>query len=179
MTSLKSLIPGLARALDMKTAALYERQRALVRAGLLEMVPGHGPGSGVRATPKSIALLLISIMATTSLSEVEEQTKIVANLKSVSGRCPSTGKKTFAAALAEFLESPGRQRIRWIDVERRGAEVVAEVFYKNDPKETEVQQSQFGTLSRDENYLIKSRVSLFLRLVILQALLPVAKEKAK
>ena len=52
MASLKSLIPELARALDMTSAALYERQRALVRASLLQQRPGHGPGSGVVATPE-------------------------------------------------------------------------------------------------------------------------------
>ena len=46
-------------------------------------------------------MLLISVVATNSLSDVEEQTRIIANLKNVRGRCPLTGKKTFAAALTE------------------------------------------------------------------------------
>jgi hypothetical protein len=103
--SLKSLTPQLARALGMKPAALYERQRALVRAGLLHMRPGRGPGSGVPADAKSVAMLLISVLATGSLSEVEEQTLAIANLKSVDGRCPVTGKKTFAAALTATVNS--------------------------------------------------------------------------
>lgn len=71
MASLKSLIPKLALALGMTPAAIYERQRALVRAGLIQQRPGHGPGSGVLATPQSVAMLLIAILATDSLSETE------------------------------------------------------------------------------------------------------------
>ena len=50
-------------------------------------------------------MLLISVLATGSLSEVEEHTKAIANLKSVDGRCPVTGKKTFGAALTAALKS--------------------------------------------------------------------------
>ncbi len=59
-TSLKSFLPVLSRILAEPADALYERQRALVREGLLESVPGHGTGSGVRATPESVAMLLIA-----------------------------------------------------------------------------------------------------------------------
>ena len=90
--SLKSLIPLLAQTLETTPAALYERQRALVRAGLIAAEPGRGPGSGVRATPHSVAMLLLSLLATGSLSETEKQTKALANLKSKDG-CPITGKK--------------------------------------------------------------------------------------
>ena len=61
--SLKGLIPRLAHELGMTPDALYERQRALVRAGLLKGVEGKGPGSGVRATPYATALLLIAVLA--------------------------------------------------------------------------------------------------------------------
>ena len=105
MASLKSVLPSLAKALSISPLALYERQRALVRAGLLKSRPGRGPGSGVLATPESLAMLLIAVAATSSLSEVEEQASIIANLKSVDGRCPLTNKKTFAAALTEALKS--------------------------------------------------------------------------
>jgi hypothetical protein len=177
MASLKSLIPGLARALDMKPAALYERQRALVRAGLLEMNPGRGPGSGVPATSKTLAMLLISAVATSSLSETEEQTKLVANLKSASGRCPFTGKKTFAAALTEVLNSPPRMNsARWIDVERRGKAVTARIhFYGSPPKADldglpKLESSIFGASSTSKDrYNIEVRVTLFLGLAILEA----------
>ena len=110
MASLKSFLPHLAKVLQMSPLALYERQRALVRAGLLESRPGRGPGSGVPANAKSLTMLLISTLATDSLSEVEEQTKAVARLKSVNGRCPVTGKRTFAAALTATVESEALRR---------------------------------------------------------------------
>ena len=78
MSSLKGYIPTLARILGTTPAALYERQRALVRAGLLVQSEGRGPGSGVSATAKAIGLLLISVLATDRLSEVEERTHALA-----------------------------------------------------------------------------------------------------
>jgi hypothetical protein len=108
--SLKGLIPRLAHELDMTPDALYERQRALVRAGLLKGVEGKGPGSGVRATPYATALLLIAVLATDSLSEVGERTKQFASLKAEAGSCPATGKKTFVSALAAILASPRLSR---------------------------------------------------------------------
>ena len=103
--SLKSLIPALAKTLRLAPAALYERQRALVRANLLRNRPGRGPGSGVEFTPHSLALLLISLLATDSLSETEEATRALAKLKSAKGQCPLTGKKTFAQAVTAVLGS--------------------------------------------------------------------------
>src|SRR5262245_24280802 len=105
MVSLKGLIPGLASFVEMKPASIYERQRALVRAGMLVQRPGHGPGSGVLATPKSAAILLISLVSTANLSEVENKTKIAANLKSATGCCPLTGERTLAKALTAVLSS--------------------------------------------------------------------------
>jgi len=51
-TSLKSFLPVLSRILAEPADALYKRQLALVREGLMESVPGHGRGSGVRATTR-------------------------------------------------------------------------------------------------------------------------------
>jgi hypothetical protein len=113
--SLKSALPDLAGPLDMTTAALYERQRALVRAGLLRARPGRGPGSGVPTDAKSVAMLLISLLATSSLSEVEEWTRIIARMKPEDGVCRFTGKKSFADALAAALTSKNLHRI---EVER-------------------------------------------------------------
>ena len=101
-TSLKSFLPVLSRILGETPEAIYERQRALVRGGLLESVPGHGPGSGVRATPESVAMLLIGLLATVSLSESGPRARDIA--KAVAGaRCPLTGAKTFRDALARIL----------------------------------------------------------------------------
>jgi hypothetical protein len=113
----------------MTPAALYERQRALVRAGLLKAEGGKGPGSGVRATPYSMALLLISVLAADSLSEVEESTKLFAYLKPESGVCPVTEKKTFGGAMAAILASPSLSReVLRITVNRGNA--VAHINFK-------------------------------------------------
>ena len=77
-TSLKSIIPALATALDESEATLYERQRALVREGLLKSRPGHGPGSGVRASPEAVAMLLIGLVASTSWSVAGERARLIA-----------------------------------------------------------------------------------------------------
>ena len=128
--SLKGFIPELAKAVGMTPAALYERQRALVRAGLLHGESGRGPGSGVRATPESVAMLLIALLATDGLSETESEAKVVTNLKSGTKPCPLTGKKTFASALASALGSEDMaRRIRWIEVER-GARAGAGIAYR-------------------------------------------------
>jgi hypothetical protein len=97
-TSLKAFIPELAKALEMNPTALYERQRSLIRGGLLEVKSGHGPGSGVRLNPESVAMLLISVLATNSLVDVEAKTREGAELR---GR----GGKRFAEVFSETLGS--------------------------------------------------------------------------
>ena len=134
MASLKGLIPGLAKSTGMTPAALYERQRALVRAGLLHTRPGRGPGSGVPADAQSVATLLISVLATGSLSEVEEQTKAIANLKSLDGRCPVTGKRTFGAALTAALKSEEwRRRALYAVARRSGKGAQASITFMKKP----------------------------------------------
>jgi hypothetical protein len=63
------LLPEVARILGESETTLYERMRALVREGLLEAAPGHGRGSGVRASPESMAMLVIGMLATAAWSE--------------------------------------------------------------------------------------------------------------
>lgn len=128
-TSLKAFIPKLAKTLGMNPTALYERQRALIRGGLLKTKAGHGPGSGVRLSPESVAMLLISVMATDSLVQVEERTEVFARLKSIKGVCPLTGKKTFASALAAVFASENlSKRVANVFVERSSDE--GHLFYE-------------------------------------------------
>lgn len=119
-TSLKGLIPGLARLIGSTPSALYERQRALVRGGLLAPEEGRGPGSGVRATAPSIALLLISVLATDNLSETEARTRgILSARPKNSRRCPLTGMTNFVDALSSLLVSqPKSSKIAEIAVWR-------------------------------------------------------------
>jgi len=125
VTSLKGFIPTLARLVGMTPAALYERQRALVRAGLLQVKGGRGPGSGVRLTADTVALLLIAVLASDSLSDTEEKARAVANLRSA--RCPLTGTNNFRAALAAILASSDlSKRVKSISVRRTGP--TAEIY---------------------------------------------------
>jgi hypothetical protein len=134
MKSLKGYTPGLARLFGTTPAALYERQRALVRAGMLDVGEGRGPGSGVRTTAGSVALLIITVLATDSLSETEERTRQIADASPVSddGRCPVTGMKTFLDALSSILSSKARaSRVQEINVSRTAAR--ARITFRGGP----------------------------------------------
>jgi hypothetical protein len=79
-------------------------------------------------------MLLISVLATGSLSEVEEQTKAIANLKSVGGRCPVTGKRTFGAALTAALQSDDlRRRTIFAKVQRSGDAARTDIVFAKVP----------------------------------------------
>jgi hypothetical protein len=143
VTSLKGFIPTLAKLVGVTPAALYERQRALARVGLLKMKSGRGPGSGVRLTAESVAMLLIALLATDSLSETEERVRIFAKLRSA--RCPLTGANAFADALSAILASSDlSKRVRSISVTRTGP--TAEIYYTGISGSREVSAgSSFGT----------------------------------
>jgi hypothetical protein len=99
--SLKSCLPVLADVLKANLATLYERQRALVREGLLESLPGHGRGKGVRTSPESIATLIIGMLASVSLAEVGSLARSFSKAVPALGPvCPLTGAKTFQGALS-------------------------------------------------------------------------------
>jgi hypothetical protein len=102
-TSLKSFLPVLSRTLGVSSEALYERVRTLVREGLLVALPGHGPGSGVRATPESVATLTIGMLSSVSLADVGPLARSFSNAASLNGECLLTGAKTFHAALSRIL----------------------------------------------------------------------------
>lgn len=107
-SSLKGYTPALARLLGTTPAALYERQRALVRAGLLDVGDGRGPGSGVRSTPASVAMLLISVLASDGLTASEDRARAIAHARSAGAElCPCTHRRTFAEALAYLLAATG------------------------------------------------------------------------
>lgn len=115
-SSLKLYVPVLAERLGTTPAALYERQRALVRAGILEQSEGRGPGSGVAVSPYSVALLLVAVLATDSLTETAEKVRIFATAKSIGpdGLCPLTRRPTFVEAIALLLD-PAHQH--WKPIE--------------------------------------------------------------
>jgi hypothetical protein len=104
--SLKAYAPVLAARLGTTPAALYERQRTLVRDGILHHPGGRGPGSGIQLGPYPVALLLVAVLATDSLVETGEKVRILAKAKSLAdnGICPLTGEATFAEAIARVLD---------------------------------------------------------------------------
>jgi hypothetical protein len=91
MISLKAFLYGVAPLIGMTTAALYERQRALVKLGLLTPFPGRGPGSGVPFSAENAAAVIISVLASDSLSEVDE--RVVALCRAQTGDVASIGKR--------------------------------------------------------------------------------------
>ena len=104
-SSLKGYIPALARHLGISPAALYERQRALVRAGLLDMSEGRGPGSGVLADSHAIGLLLTAVLATGSLTDTEARVRAIAGAQPVGDQARNfLGSITLATTFLEILE---------------------------------------------------------------------------
>jgi hypothetical protein len=123
--SLKAYAPGLAKFFNTTPAAVYERQRALVRAGLIHAKPGRGPGKGVQATPRTMAALLIGMLVTESLTEAVELSELVMHLKNENKR-----GETFAQALEDILSSPEEAaKVRAISVLRAEEEARATIHY--------------------------------------------------
>jgi hypothetical protein len=105
MMGLKTYLPQIAPLLGMSAEMAYERQRALVREGMLKLRPGRGPGSGVSADEDSLAVLLISILSHDLLTEASV-TKFYCELRSSQNKCPVTRAKTFRRALSTILANP-------------------------------------------------------------------------
>lgn len=73
--SLKSILPYLSAELGLSVAALYERQRALVRLELLPEPSHYGPGGGAPLTLFNVSLVLATILYADRLSEVQKAKK--------------------------------------------------------------------------------------------------------
>jgi hypothetical protein len=106
MRSLKFACDVIAPFIQRTPASLYERQRALVSAGLLNMEDGRGPGSGVRATPESLAILITSLLAAEGLAESVERTAELLAMIPRALDCPKTGARTFKNAFTSILATP-------------------------------------------------------------------------
>lgn len=105
MTSLTSFIPTLAPVFGMTPAALYERQRALVRLGHLPAPVGRGRGSGATLNASTISWIFIAVLAADNLSEMDRRVGRLANALSAAGPCRKSGAKTFRAAIQAALSS--------------------------------------------------------------------------
>jgi hypothetical protein len=135
MDSLKNYAERLATELDLTPAALYERQRQLVRLGLISTPSKTGPGAGVRATPDNVAMLLLSCMASDSLSEIATRIMKIARLRSQTGKCPLTQATNFGGALKAILSNPATAaRVSSVHLLRTFA---ADIHYRDDEIEIE------------------------------------------
>jgi hypothetical protein len=147
MISLKSYCGPLSEILGMTPDGLYERQRVLVRSGYLSgVVAGKGPGSGVRATPRNVTRLLLSTLATDSLSEIDDRTRKLGALKQVDGKCPITGEIRFQNALESILCNPETSKIV-LGIRVRREHTGASVIFRK-PGDRRYDQSDFGQRDR-------------------------------
>ncbi|MBR0871395.1 hypothetical protein JQ633_13590 [Bradyrhizobium tropiciagri] len=158
MFSLKSYAPTLAHYLKLSPNALYERQRALIRSGLLVTIQGRGPGSGVKVSVPSVALLILSVLGTESLAEIDPVVRQLGTARANEKSCPLTGSIEFGQALEIVLaQTSTARRIAWIKVVRP-AQRVELVFSSANRKRTE--SSSFGTTSPDHNFQMTIKAEL-------------------
>ncbi|MGY3234097.1 hypothetical protein ACVMAJ_000987 [Bradyrhizobium sp. USDA 4448] len=120
MSSLKTFLHDISGRLRMSPASLYERQRELVRGGLLPVREGRGPGSGVPLTPETVATFLIGLLATDSLTDLAERTAGLSSAKPVIlGSQPPVSTRTFHSDLADALiEKANTPRYMGVQVTR-------------------------------------------------------------
>ena len=131
MMSLKSFLPQISKIWGVSAAALYERQRALVRIGVLEAIEGRGPGSGVPLTAGNLAGLIIALALTENLSDTDARVDTLCKAAPrPQSRCPLTGATTFRRALASILESCEKaDQVESVSVDR--GELAAFIGYAN------------------------------------------------
>jgi hypothetical protein len=122
MASLKSYTDRLAPVLGISQAMLYERQRRLVRDGVLRPArEGRGPGNGVIASPLSVCYLLIAALSGNDLEGTSVRTTKLA--------AASKGKVQFRTALVDLLASAScRQTLKGITISQSSA--WAQIHYK-------------------------------------------------
>ena len=107
MPSLTSILPAIAPVLELTPQALYERQRALIRLGLLAAPEGRGKVGAV-ASPDTVALLIVATMVTDNLSDTDDRVRRLSSAPFVDGkkdRCAFSGAIMFKEALS-FVLSP-------------------------------------------------------------------------
>jgi hypothetical protein len=104
MSSLKSFLPWIADAAEISVDSLYERQRELVRHGLLPVRSGRGPGSGVPLTADTLAIFLIGLLSTDNLKEVGPRTLQLCGARPLALR-PKGSRKTISTFQADVANS--------------------------------------------------------------------------
>jgi hypothetical protein len=114
----------------------------LVQAGLLEGSSGKGPGSGVRATPATVATLLIALLSTgDGMGKTEDRTREFLSLKSIDRKDPLTGKATFGETLTAILSLGELPKVVWLRV--APAKSLAVITYSTSNRSRNYYQSEF------------------------------------
>jgi len=160
MMSLKAFAPVLASTLGTTPAAIYERQRALVRQKLLPAPIGRGRGNGIPATAETVAMILIALMVTDNLSDTDSRVRRVAEayvygkrrshqFKHHKSRCGLTGKRDFKSALIAILRMTEFPSGLIINVSRNY--FCSKIFYGRDDV---VHVSEFGDWSGTASNLV-------------------------
>lgn len=162
MISLQAFLfqADVAEALEVKPTTLYERQRALVRVGLLPQPKSRGRNSGgAMATPDTVAMVLLSLLATDSLSEVDERIATWAQLRAIEenlpgprvGKCHLTGQKNLHAALSYCLSQENDDE-NYYQVEINRKAMIADII---DPSGKLV-RSRFGRAVESSGIQLKA-----------------------
>jgi hypothetical protein len=138
MVSLTSFLPMLVSHLGITKAAIYERQRALIRLGLLPKPVGRGRGSGAEATPLNASLIILSALATENLSDMDDRIVQLSRAPVTEWRkkkeCRLTKQTVFSSALAEMLAHPDlAKRVSSVRVKRRGSLEATIYWYQKIP----------------------------------------------
>jgi hypothetical protein len=134
MSSLQASIVPLSKILGLNEHALYERQLALM-GKLLPARTGRGPGSGTPFSAETVAVLVISMLATDSIKDCAEATRALCDAKLTTcpiGQEDELGRpQTFKAAMVNALSSDAVvDKITFLRVHRRSS--MAEIFTKDD-----------------------------------------------
>jgi len=160
MISLKSFCETLAPSFGSTPAALYERQRALVRIGALPE-PARGRGKGLPATPDTVSMMIIAMMMTDNLADTDNRVLTLANArfdaftqKKKIG-CLLTGAWKFKDALAAILASEEiAGRVAIISVSRR--DLAGTISFYRGPRRGVFESSMFGVSGRFPGYNVEA-----------------------
>lgn len=120
MVSLKAFCSVLAAEFGITADGAYERQRALVRAGVFPAPAGRGRGRGLNATPETVATMIVAFLLTDNLSEVGKNVEKMAGMAfdtALLDRCFLTGATTFHQALTKIISNPALAKDDEVEVE--------------------------------------------------------------
>jgi hypothetical protein len=127
MQSLRTFLPALCDTLGITVDKAYERQRLLVKAGTLRSRPGKGPGSGVPAVPRNIAILLVSLLVGDLRETPITRIKALAQARPLAD-CPRFGDSRFASVLAKMIENGFSDYRHWpLEIRVQRDTLVAEI----------------------------------------------------